>query len=173
MKKKEVTFSTVILKFGKQGEKTGWRYILIPEIEAQQLFPGNRKSFRVSGAIDKFKIDKTAVMPMGDGSFILAINAAMRKATGKDTGQKLSVSLKHDPGELALDKDLVACLEEDTVAKMIFFKLTPGHRNYFSKWISQAKTDTTKARRIALTLDALVRNMDFGQMLREEKKRRQ
>ncbi len=170
MKKKGVTFDAIILKFGKQGEKTGWRYIEIPTVVAQQLFPGNRKAFRVSGSIDKFPIDKLALMPMGDGKFILPINASTRKGTGKDTGQKLTITFRHDPGEVPLDQDLLDCLEEDPVAKKIFFKLTPGHRNYFSKWISQAKTDATKARRIAMTLDAMMRNMDFGQMLREAKK---
>lgn len=171
MKKKGITFDAVIKKFGQQGEKTGWRYIEIPATIAQQLFPGNKKAFRVSGIIDNFPIDKLALMPMGDGKFILPINAATRKGTGKDTGHKLSITFRHDTGDLPMDQDLLDCLEEDPVAKEAFLGLTPGHRNYFSKWISQAKTDATKAKRIALTLDALVRNMDFGQMLREQKKK--
>ena len=60
MKKKGVAFDAIILKFGDQGEKTGWRYIEIPAVIAQQLVPGNKKAFRVSGKIDHFKIDKVA-----------------------------------------------------------------------------------------------------------------
>ena len=41
-KQKAISFEAFILKFGKQGEKTGWRYIAIPAVVAQQLLPGNR-----------------------------------------------------------------------------------------------------------------------------------
>jgi hypothetical protein len=172
MKKKGVSFNALILRFGQQGEKTGWRYIEIPAVIAQQLFPGNKKSFRVRGTIDKYRIEKLALLPMGDGKFILPVNSQIRKATAKDTGQKLSLNIYHDTDELPLDNDLLDCLKDDSVAKKLFFKLTPGHRNYFSKWISQAKTEATKAKRIALTLDAMVKGLDFGQMLRAEKNSR-
>ena len=52
-----VKFSTTILKFDKQGEKTGWTYITIPAKIAQQLNPGNKKSFRVKGRLDDFEIE--------------------------------------------------------------------------------------------------------------------
>src|SRR4030095_3535589 len=137
-KQKVVSFEALILQFGQQGEKTGWRYIEIPAVVAQQLFPGNKKTFRVKGTIDNHAIEKIALMPMGDGKFILPINAAIRKATHKESGQKIKVSFSHDTGEMPIDQDLLDCLEEDTVAKKLFFKLTPGHRNYFSQWIGQA-----------------------------------
>jgi hypothetical protein len=43
---------TVILRFEKQGEKTGWNYIEIPAAAAQKLKPGNKKIFRVKGMLD-------------------------------------------------------------------------------------------------------------------------
>jgi hypothetical protein len=168
-KQKNISFEALILKFGKQGEKTGWRYIEIPSVIAQQLFPGNKKAFRVSGKIDHFRIEKVALMPMGDGKFILPINTTIRKGIHKKEGQKISLIFRHDTGDLPMDQDLIDCLEEDPVAKEFFFELTPGHRNYFSKWIAGAKTDATKAKRIAMTLDALVKKWDFGRMLREGK----
>ena len=51
-----VTFKTIILKFGELGEKTGWTYISISIDIAQKLMPGNKKSFRVKGKLDEFKI---------------------------------------------------------------------------------------------------------------------
>ena len=47
-----VSYSTTILKFDEQGEKTGWTYIVIPSAIAQKLKPGNKKSFRVKGKLD-------------------------------------------------------------------------------------------------------------------------
>ena len=71
-------------KFGKQGEKTGWTYIEIPADLAQKLKPGNKKEFKVKGKLDKYVITRVSLLPMGSGIFIMALNAEMRKAIGKD-----------------------------------------------------------------------------------------
>ena len=80
-----VSFTTTIHKFAQQGEKTGWTYIEIPVDIAEKLQPGNRKGFRVKGKLDNHKISNIALIPMGGGKFILTLNAALRKATGKKT----------------------------------------------------------------------------------------
>jgi hypothetical protein len=46
-----VQFTAIIKRFGQQGEKTGWTYIEVPAAMAEQLVPGNRKSFRVKGKL--------------------------------------------------------------------------------------------------------------------------
>ncbi|MFX5998869.1 DUF1905 domain-containing protein, partial [Acinetobacter baumannii] len=78
-----IQFATIIKKFAKQGEKTGWTYIEIPEAIAQQIKPNNKKSFRVKGKLDSFSIKGIALLPMGEGSFIMALNAEMRKGIKK------------------------------------------------------------------------------------------
>ena len=40
-----IRYTTSLLKFDKQGEKTGWTYIVIPADIAQQINPGIKKSF--------------------------------------------------------------------------------------------------------------------------------
>jgi hypothetical protein len=62
-----ISFSTTILKFDKQGEKTGWTYILVPAAMAEKINPGVKKSYRVKGKLDNFKVDKLALIPMGGG----------------------------------------------------------------------------------------------------------
>ncbi|HYJ64643.1 MAG TPA: DUF1905 domain-containing protein [Parafilimonas sp.] len=84
-----VKFTTTILKFNEQGEKTGWTYIEIPADIAQQIKPNNKKSFRVKGKLDNYAIKSIALLPMGNGNFIMPLNAAMRKATGKRKGAML------------------------------------------------------------------------------------
>ena len=84
-----IQITATIHRFEKQGEKTGWSYIEIPADLAQELVPGNKKSFRVKGMLDQFKISGVSLIPMGDGNFIMPINAAMRKGTGKRKGMKL------------------------------------------------------------------------------------
>lgn len=167
-----IRFNTTILKFDQQGEKTGWTYILIPAKTAQKLKPGNKKSFRVKGLLDELPISGVSLIPMGAGDFIMAINAAMRKGTGKRKGDQLKVQLEEDKKQPEMSEELMLCLEEEPAALQQFNSLAGSHRNYFSKWIDSAKTVPTRARRIALAIEALLAKKDFGQMLRDDKKKR-
>lgn len=164
-----IRYTTEILKFGKMGEKTGWTYIVISPEQAQTLFPKNKKSFRVKGKLDEHKIKSVAVLPMGDGEFIMALNAEMRKKTRKKEGDKLKVELEIDKDEYELDSDLVACLNEDQEASKAFYALPRSHQNYYSKWIQTAKTSATKAKRIAQTMEAMLAGMTFPEMLKSNR----
>jgi hypothetical protein len=168
-----IQFNTTIEKFEKQGEKTGWTYILIPENLAQELFPGNKKSFRVKGKLDKWAFKQLALIPMGEGDFILAINAEIRKNIKKQKGATVSVQMSLDGSEITLSPDLLECLEDDAAAKTYFNKIPGSHQKYYSRWIESAKTVETKAKRIALALKAMSRQMDYGSMIREEKAERE
>ncbi|MCW3128053.1 MAG: hypothetical protein JWO03_3711 [Bacteroidetes bacterium] len=164
-----VKFTTTILRFGEQGEKTGWTYIEVPADVAQKLKPGNKKSFRVKGKLDEFKIERVALMPMGDGGFILPLNAAMRKGTGKRKGAKLTLTIEVDDAPLVLNGEFMDCLTDEPKALAHFNTLAKSHQNYFSKWIDSAKTEETKANRIARALNALSKQMGYPEMLRSEK----
>lgn len=164
-----VSYITTILKFDEQGEKTGWTYIEVPAEYAEKLKPGNKKSFRVRGKLDEHPIKGVALMPMGEGNFIMAINAAMRKGIGKRKGAKLSVKLEVDDSPITLSSDLLDCLADEPKALEFFNQLTPGHRKYFSNWIESAKTEETKAKRIALSVNAMARGLHYGLMIREQK----
>jgi hypothetical protein len=167
-----VKFIATLLKFDEQGEKTGWTYVLIPSKIAQQLKPGNKKSFRVKGKLDDYEISKVALMPMGEGDFIMAFNAAMRKGTGKRKGATIQLQLQADDAPILPPSELLECMADEPGALKYFNSLPQGHRNYFTKWIETAKTDATKAKRIALVIKTMVRKMDFGAMLREERDER-
>jgi len=167
-----IRYKTTIHKFEKQGEKTGWTYIEVPADLAQELFPGNKKAFRVKGKLDTFPIHNVALMPMGDGGFIMAINAAMRKGIAKKQGAMLDVQLEKDDSGIALHPELMACLEEDEDAKQYFESLAPSHRLYFSRWISDAKTEPTKLKRLTQCILALSQRKDYGTMIREQKANR-
>lgn len=164
-----VQFTTTIEKFGELGEKTGWTYILIPASLAQELLPGNKKSFRVKGKLDDWAFQQLALIPMGEGDFILALNAEIRKKIKKQKGSKLSVQMQLDVSEIAISTDLLECLEDDEAAKAYFNKIPGSHQKYYSRWIESAKTMETKAKRIAMALKALGRQMSYSAMIREDK----
>ena len=165
-----IAFTTTILKFAEQGEKTGWTYIRIPAELAQQLKPGHKKSFRVKGKLDNFSIKGIALLPMGEGAFIMALNAGMRKEIKKQKGAQVVVQLEEDAEERKPPADLLECLADEPEALQKFRSLTKGHQNYFSNWIDSAKTASTKARRIAHAIRFLSLGKDFGEMLRTLKK---
>jgi len=161
-----VQFNAAIKKFDRQGEKTGWTYIEVPAAIAQRLNPNNKKGFRVKGSLDDFKFSMIALLPMGGGNFIMALNAAMRKAIKKQKEATVKVKMEMDTNEIKPPAELIECLQDEPEALNYFNGLARGHRNYFTNWINSAKTDTTKAKRIAATLDALNKKWNFGQMAR-------
>lgn len=165
-----IVFKTILLKFDKQGEKTGWTYIEIPQQIADKLKPGFKRSFRVKGTIDEFKIQSVAMIPMGGGDFIIPVNAVMRKAIMKRKGDSVKVSLEVDDAAVKISKTLMECMEDDPDALAYFNKLPGSHQNYYSKWIESAKTENTKAKRIALTINACSKRMSFSQMMQSQKK---
>lgn len=161
-----IKFTATLKKFDDQGEKTGWTYIELSLDKAQKIKPDNRKSFRVKGKLDDYAIKGVAVMPMGDGTFVLPFNAAMRKGTGKRKGEKVTVQLIEDTEEMVYNADMLECIADEPKAKANFEKMSKGMQRYFSKWIDDAKTEETKAKRIAQTVNALVQGHDYGQMIR-------
>jgi hypothetical protein len=164
-----IKFTATLLKFDEQGEKTGWTFFEIAAELAQKLKPGNKKSFRVKGYLDSFAIKAVALIPMGEGNFIMPVNAAMRKGIGKRKGAQLSVRLEVDDAPILPPADLLACLEDEPRALDFFNTLSKSHQNYFTKWIESAKTEPTKAKRIAQSVNALAKGHHFGIMLRSLK----
>ena len=167
-----IKFNATISKFAEQGEKTGWTFIVIPPELAQKLKPGNRKSFRVKGKLDSYSFKQVALIPMGEGDFIMPINAAIRKEIGKRKGAEVAVQMVADETAFEFSKDMMSCLEDEPKAMEGFKKLSGSEQKYFSKWIDSAKTDSTKAKRIAQMLNAMLKGLRYGEMIRTLKANR-
>lgn len=166
-----VEFTTIILKFGDQGEKTGWRYIDVPADLAQELKPNNKQSFRVKGMLDDFAFSGIALMPMGDGNFIMALKADIRKAIHKREGAMVKVKLEvHEDYKVEIPADMAECFDDDPEAFSFFNSLPRSHRDYFIKWIESAKTGQTRTKRIVDSVNALARQMPYNEMIRSLKK---
>jgi len=159
----------LIEKFGPQGEKTGWTYVRIPAEVCVQLNPGVRVSFRVKGFLDQVPIEKTSVLPMGDGDFILPLNATLRRKLRKKAGDLLFVNLRADQTEYQLNQLMMDCLQEEPVALERFLAFPPSHQRYFSKWVDAAKSEHTVAKRIARILQAMHLSQNYAEMIRSHK----
>jgi hypothetical protein len=161
-----VQFTTTLLKFEEHGDKSGWTYIEVPAELAQQLKPDNKKAFRVKGFLDEFAFSGTSLLPTGEGHFMMAINATMRKAIRKHKGASIHVKLYIDHQTIEPPPELVACLEDEPYALTAFNKLNRSHQHYFIRWILEAKTEPTKTKRLTQTISALCNGLDFVQMIR-------
>ncbi len=164
-----VKFNATIHQFKEQGEKTGWTYIEVPIDIAEQLKPGNKKSFRVKGKLDTFAIKAVALLPMGGGKFILPLNAAMRKGTLKKKGSMLQVHLSVDDKPLEPPPGFFECLEDEPSAKLFYDQLKPSHRNYFIKWMGGVKGEAAVAKRMATVITALCHGQDAVAMFQSLK----
>ena len=165
-------FTTKILRFNKQGEKTGWTYILVPASLAAQLVPGNKKGFRVKGFLDNYPFGGISLLPMGDGNFILTLNADLRKGIRKSKGAEVHVKMEVDTKAILPPKELLECLADEPVAMERFKILAKSHQNYFTNWINQAKTEPTKARRIAASINSLAKGLGFSEAVKSLRKDR-
>lgn len=161
-----IRFAAKILQFGQMGEKTGWSYIPISAELAGKLMAGNKKSFRVKGMLDDLPITKTALIPMGEGNFIMPLNASVRKKLRKQKGDSVRVQIEVDKAVIRPPGELMDCLADEPAA-LAYFKSLPGsHQNYFGNWVRQAKTEGTRAKRIADVVSAMVRKLNYAEMLR-------
>jgi hypothetical protein len=164
-----VRFKATILQFKAMGEKTGWSYIKVPAALAQQLKPGNKRSFRVKGKLDAHAISGMALIPMGEGDFILALNAAVRKAIRKERGASLEVQLEPDAKVLTPPMDLLDCMADEPEALKYFRGLPMSHQNYFGNWIKQAKTAATRTKRIVRVVGAMLKRQNYAEMIRDQR----
>jgi hypothetical protein len=166
-----IDFNTLILQFNEQGEKTGWSYIEVSADLASQLLPNNKRSFRVKGMLDGFAFSGFALIPMGEGNFILPLKADIRKAIHKNAGATLQVKMEYDKDfKVDIPDDLQECFDFEPEAADFFHSLPKSHRNYFIKWITDAKTSETRAKRIVNTVNAMLRKWPYNVMIREMRK---
>ena len=150
----------------------GWAYAEVPHALADRIKPGYKQVYRVRGHIDGHAFAGLALMPLGDGDYYLAINGSMRRVLQKGVGDRLTLALEEDTDfKITIPEDLEICLlDEDLMGN--FMVLPKGHRNYFIKYITDAKTEPTRTKRIAMTVEAMVLGIDFGAMIRLDKSRR-
>ncbi|MEI9945968.1 MAG: YdeI/OmpD-associated family protein [Chitinophagaceae bacterium] len=166
-----VKFIATIHRFEKMGEKTGWTYIEVPADIAEKLKPGNRREFKVKGKLDAHPVKRASLMPMKGGGFIMPVNAAMRKGIGKRHGAMVKVQLEADDSPFVFNRDFIDCLNDEPKAKEFFQTLSGSHQRYFSKWIDEAKTEPTRTKRIALSVNALSKKWGYPEMIRSNQKK--
>jgi hypothetical protein len=91
------------------------------------------------------------------GEFLVGLNREVREAAGVEAGDIVEVSLELDaaPREVELPEALGAALSRDAAAKAAFERLAYTHRKEYARWVSEAKREETRERRVAKALRML------------------
>lgn len=85
-----------------------------------------------------------------DKIFMAYIKEAMRLNEGNI---KLPARKKTTGKELSMDNDLAAALKRNKKAQAVFENFTPGKKKEYLEWITEAKTEATKNKRIETAVE--------------------
>lgn len=158
-------FEAILEKHNKKDEKYSWIYVVIPDEIYKSLELPNKKTFYLKGNIDLMNFKYQATFPIGNNTFIIPVKKEYLRKLKKNVGDKVFLSIEVDNSEYVFNPDLMECLSEEKIALESFLALKLSERKYYSKWVDAAKTETTKANRIAKIIFAMQQNLNYAEML--------
>jgi hypothetical protein len=91
------------------------------------------------------------------GVYMLGVSAQHREGAGVVAGEELDVELELDtaPREVSVPADLAAALEAEPAARATFEGLSYSNKSWHVLQVEGAKTDATRERRIAKSVEVL------------------
>jgi hypothetical protein len=141
-------FHTTII----QGDKTATG-IRVPEEIVAGLASGKRPKVRVT---IKSYTYRSSIAPMGD-VFMVGVSADVRERAGVAGGDEVDVDIELDtePREVTVPDDLARALDAEPDARRTFDGLSFSNKQWHALQIGGAKTDETRDRRLAKSIEAL------------------
>jgi hypothetical protein len=141
-------FHTTIL----QGDKTATGIRVPPDL-VEALGAGKRPP--VSVTINGYTYRSTIATV--DGHPMVGVSAVNREGAGVAGGDEVDVDIELDtqPRTVAVPDDFAAALAADPAAAATFDKLSNSNKGYHVSSIEGAKTDETRQRRIAKSVQTL------------------
>jgi len=141
-------FHGTVLQSGKTA--TG---IQVPEEVVEGLGSGKRPPVRVT--INAYTY-RTTVAPMG-GVFMIPVSAEVRERASVAGGDDVEVGIELDtqPREVTVPPDLASALDADSAAREFFDGLSYSRKRWHVLSVEGAKTDETRRRRIAKSVEML------------------
>jgi hypothetical protein len=141
-------FRTTILQSGKTA--TGIR---VPDEVIDALGSGKRPAVTVT--INGFTY-RSSVAVMG-GDYMVGVNADNRVGAGVAGGDVVDVDIELDTAtrEVTVPADLAAALDAEPDARRTYDGLSYSNKSWHVLQVVGAKTDETRQRRIARSVDAL------------------
>ncbi|MDQ6795846.1 MAG: YdeI/OmpD-associated family protein [Chloroflexota bacterium] len=141
-------FRTTILQAGKTA--TGIR---VPDEVVEALGNGKRPAVRVT--INGFTYRSTIAV-MGE-AYMVGVNADNRAGAGVAGGDEVDVDIELDnaPREVTEPAEFAAALAAEPRARRTFDSLSYSNKSWHVSQIAGARTDETRQRRLAKSIEAL------------------
>jgi predicted GNAT family acetyltransferase len=89
------------------------------------------------------------LVPVGGGRHRLYLNLPMRRAAGKESGERLTVRLRADPTSRVLPTPADLARALGAAGRRALAAIPPSRRKEIIRWLTAAKMPATRARRIA------------------------
>ena len=139
-------------------------YVLLPSAVLKNIFEQAGKStgpIPVRGTIDGHVFIQTLVKY--SGKWRLYLNGPMRKAAGKDVGDKVMIALSFDPKERTIPAHpkLTAALKKNKDANAVFIKLLASRQKEIVRYISFLKTEASVDKNIERAIGFLLGTQRF------------
>lgn len=132
---------------------TGGTYVEIPfDVEARY----GAKRVKVQATFDGIPY-RGSLVRMGSNCHILGMLKSIREQLGKGVGDRVSVTVQQDtvPRVVEIPEALKSLLKANPKAEEFFHGLSYTHRKEYVQWITSAKKEETKARRLNATIEKL------------------
>jgi hypothetical protein len=141
-------FRTTILQSGPTA--TGIR---VPDEIVEALGAGRRPAVRVT--INGFTY-RSSIAVLG-GDHMVGVSAENRAGAGGAGGDEVDVDIELDtePREVSVPPELAAALDAEPAARATFDRLSYSNKSWHVLQVTGAKTDETRQRRIARSIEAL------------------
>ena len=141
-------FRTTIVQSGKN--TTG---IQVPDEVMEALAAGKRPAVKVT--VNGYSYRST-VASMG-GAAMISLSAEHRAGAGVAGGDEVEVDLELDtaPRQVDVPPDLAAALDAEPAARHTFDGLSYSNKSWHVLQVTGAKTDETRQRRIARSVETL------------------
>ena len=127
--------------------------IVIPEAVMDALASGRRPPVKVTIGGYTYRSTVATV----DGRPMVGLSAEHRAGAGVEGGQEVEVDvvLDTEKREVVVPPELAAALDAEPRARATFEKLSNSNKSWHVLQVTGAKTDETRERRIARSIDAL------------------
>ncbi|SHF05298.1 DUF1905 domain-containing protein [Dysgonomonas macrotermitis] len=138
--------------------KGGWTFAELPEIPMPKSAFGMLK---VKGKIDDYEFSNVHLMPTGNGHVGLAVKSEIRKKIKKQAGDTVHIILYEDKVPTEIPEELILCMKYEDGIFERFKTFSDAEKKAFINWIYSAKTEQTKADRIAKTIIMIQKGEKF------------
>ncbi|HLH99576.1 MAG TPA: YdeI/OmpD-associated family protein [Acidimicrobiales bacterium] len=143
------------IRFTTRLEKRGPAAAVVLDDDQVAAVGEGAKRFPVVATVNGYTW-RTSVARMG-GESLVGLNREVREAAGVEAGDEVDVALELDaaPREVEVPPDLAAALDADPAVRAAFEGLAFTHRKEFARWITEAKREETRQRRVEQAVEMI------------------